>query len=209
MTPAAELCAAVGSGNKRMVRQILKRNPGAANGHDEFGQTPLSLALMLKLEDIAFLLMKNGADVSLECIAPSSGPNCGVGGGVTPIYIAAQMGLSRSIKALVAANADVNAAETCIGSTPLLMACENMHTGSVALLIEAKAALFQPTKTDGTTALCIAIQRNHGGAIRLLVEAKLDLNADVCPAPVNPNTPPVLIGGDSSNRLRYCVAKRI
>ena len=59
--------------------------------------------------------------------------------GVTPLLKAAQKGHTEIVTALLAAKADVNAANKTDGVTPLYMAAAKGHTEIVTTLLEANA----------------------------------------------------------------------
>ena len=73
-------------------------------------------------------LLKAGAD------AKERGPS-----GETMLMLAARNGNPETIKALVAAGADVNAKESLRGTTALMWAAEQSHPAAVKALLDAKA----------------------------------------------------------------------
>ncbi|MFB3111225.1 MAG: ankyrin repeat domain-containing protein, partial [Gemmatimonadales bacterium] len=69
--------------------------------------------------------------------------------GVTPLWRASLNGDTETVKLLLDANADVNAARKTDGVTPLYVASQNGHTETVKLLLDAKADVNAAHKTDG------------------------------------------------------------
>ena len=80
--------------------------------------------------------------------------------GLSPLYVAAQQGNSKCVRALIRAGADVNFTTRGYQATPLINASEEGMLGAVQALVEAGADVNRRNKL-GTTALGSAIKSGH------------------------------------------------
>ena len=130
---------------------------------DEHGRTQLHYACWADVEDVQRLceLVELGWPGSVKART---------GLGITPLMFASFCGHAGIVKALVAAGADVNAADNT-GWTALIWACCNCRLESVRLLVAAKA-LVNARGTDGLTPLNCS-RGNHGTTANPAIEALL------------------------------------
>lgn len=95
--------------------------------------------------------------------------------GSTLLIVAAQSGQLESVRTLLAARADLNAARND-GSTALIVALENQHPDVARTLIDAHADLNAATN-KGLTALASASRHGYLDIVRALLDAHVDVNA--------------------------------
>lgn len=96
--------------------------------------------------------------------------------GITPLISAAWDGEIEIVKALLAANADVNAGDSDINAGPLYRAAENGFTEIVRLLLAAGANVNARETQSNSTPLYMAVQNGHVETVKLLLSAKADPN---------------------------------
>lgn len=94
--------------------------------------------------------------------------------GYSHLMLAAQLGFTEGVEALIAANANLNI--TNEGGSALVYAAKNGHTGCVQALIKANADL-NITDSNGNSALFLAVINGHNDCVReiLKTNAKLDV----------------------------------
>jgi uncharacterized protein len=109
--------------------------------------------------------------LALVCVSTNTWANTEEG----DLYKAAYDGDLSRVKALIAANADVNA-KTGDGITALIYASQNGHQEVVHALIAAKADV-NAKANNGATALMAASQKGHKEVVQVLIAAKADVNA--------------------------------
>jgi ankyrin repeat protein len=172
--------------NKLWKEELEKENPDSTKldeylPHIDINETMGLYIASLKgnLNSVTYLLEK-GADKNKATTA-----------GVTPIFIASQIGHLEIVKALVAAGADVNIARKGSGITPLYSASEKGHLEIVKTLLEAgadvnKATTVSGTTVSGTTPLFIASFKGHLEIVKALVAAGADMNIAITDAGVTP-----------------------
>lgn len=114
--------------------------------------------------------------------------------GISPLCIAAEMGLIDAVRALIAAHADINKASPD-GDTPLFIAAENGHIDVVSALIAAHAIVNQAC-SDGATPLYIAAENGHIDVVNALIKAKANVNQE---APSDGATPPLCIAAENGH----------
>ncbi len=91
----------------------------------------------------------------------------------TPLFVAAELGQSGSVKILLAAKANVHLSRTSDGATPLFVAAENGHSEVVKILLAAGAKVETPRKS-GVPPIYIAAQNGHSEVVRILLAAGAD-----------------------------------
>ena len=157
---AAEFHDAVRSGDVQRVENLLDRGADK-NQRDEWGRTPLIVALQQDRAQAAALLLRRGVDPSLTDAW-----------GRTALLVAAQLRNNAAIEALIAARADVNAANRN-DITPLIAAAQTGNREALAMLVRAGAALDRQDNL-GWSALMWAAYRKDEPMVRLLIEAGAD-----------------------------------
>lgn len=101
----------------------------------------------------------------------------GSSGGVTALFMAAQVGSLELVQFFVERGARLNRMCGCAGgaSTALLIAAQNGHAGIVRFLAEAGACVDTPNDF-GLSPLWSAAQNGHTAVIRTLADAGADLD---------------------------------
>ena len=153
---------------KRILSYILRSRPGSLNAKDEYGSTPLHLAVRNRCAEAVKLLLKAGAQVNAQGKHGRTPLDHAYGirrakvkkllikhGGKTgleidfPLHYAALNGHTDIVKALLKAGADVNAKGDW-DDTPLHYAASWLRTETAKVLIEAGARLNAKTKSGWT-----------------------------------------------------------
>ncbi|MDO9165945.1 MAG: ankyrin repeat domain-containing protein [Rhodoferax sp.] len=153
---AVDIHSAIRTGDVQTVRQAVMAGANV-NAPDNWGRTPLIVALQQGKAAVVDLLLDQGASIALTDAW-----------GRTPLLVATQLRNTAAIRRLLARGADVNAANKN-DITPLIAAAQTGNLEAMRLLLEAGAA---PDRTDnlGWTALMWATNRNDEAAARMLVE---------------------------------------
>ena len=112
------------------------------------GRTPLHMAMGYGVDDVALLLLDQGAD-----------PRAVDGSDRTPLHGAASRGMIRTVRALLDAGVDINAQDD-EGNTPLHSAARGSQ-GPTAELLLAHGANTQLQNADGRTAAELARGGGH------------------------------------------------
>lgn len=118
------------SGDTSKVREFIATDKSNVNIRDKIGRTLLMEAAIFKKEDIARMLIDNGADVSTQEKK-----------GCTALHFAVQSNLTNVVKLLIEKGANINAQDD-YGNTPLLNALGSFDGYSkdiIILLIQAGA----------------------------------------------------------------------
>lgn len=158
------------------------------------GYSPLWCAISARHVDMARLLVKHGARVSLKAPSDSmplhqaaitgqsamaellldAGANvdCVDRESNTPLHYAATIGDIRTAKVLIREQADVNAKQER-GLTPLHWACHKGHEEMAKLLIESGARINAKSETFASPLHCAAA-RGHLGCAKVLVRKGAD-----------------------------------
>ena len=150
------LYEAAESGDIEAVKQHLADGTDIELKCTGCGSTALGHAAKHGHNEIAELLIENGADVSAKSLK-----------GLTPLHHAASEGHKEIAELLIAGGADVNA-KTKSGTTPLHLAAWKGHKVIAELLI-AKGANENAKADNGATPLDMAsgktanLLRKHGG----------------------------------------------
>jgi len=157
---ATDIHTAIRTGDAAAVRQALMAGADV-NKPDNWGRTPLIVALQQAKTDTAALLIKQGASISLTDAW-----------GRTPLLVATQLKNTVAIQLLLARGADVNLANRN-DITPLIAAAQTGNHEAITLLLDAGATLDR-TDNLGWTALMWAANRNDGPAVKMLVDKGAD-----------------------------------
>src|SRR5438093_881702 len=139
------LMLAARTGNLNAVKLLIDRGANV-NGADEFkGYTPLMFAATENQAEVAKLLIGHGANVNARSrrfefgsLKEAAGGALmeRAEGGMTPLQYAAREGNIETGRVLLAAGADVNAAEPQHNFTPMLIAIDNGRYDFASVLIE-------------------------------------------------------------------------
>ena len=149
--------------DKEAVRTLLKdgADVNAAQGD---GMTALHWASRTGDVDLAQMLLYAGANVKATTRL----------GAYTPLMMAAEQGHAAVIAALLAAGADVKAANAT-GTTPLMLAALSGDARAVTMLVENGAEVDAKEKSMQQTALMFATGSNRVDAIAALLKAGADV----------------------------------
>jgi len=153
---AADIHAAIRAGDADAVR-VAAQDSAELNRPDNWGRTPLIVALQQGKPALVELLVGRGASVRATDAW-----------GRTPLLVAAQLKNTPALRLLLARGADVDAANKN-DITPLIAAAQTGNTEGAALLLAAGAA---PDRADnlGWTALMWAAYRNDPAMVRMLLD---------------------------------------
>jgi hypothetical protein len=123
---------AAGSGDLEKVKLLVKEHPDLVSSKDEqYGQTPLHIAVFNGHKDVAEFLLANKADV-----------NAKAKNGSTPLHLAAAKGDKDMVELLLTNKADVNAVDND-GWSPMHSATY-WHQQGIADLLAAKGGKELP-----------------------------------------------------------------
>jgi protein-disulfide isomerase len=132
-----------------------------ANSRDNWGRTPLIVALQQGKTATAEVLVSKGANASLTDAW-----------GRTPLLVATQLRNTIAVRLLLGKGVDVDAANKN-DITPLIAAAQTGNREAADLLI-AKGALLDKQDNIGWTALMWAANRNDGETVRMLLSKGAD-----------------------------------
>lgn len=204
--------------------QLLVRAGAHVNAHEQWGnQTALMWAAAQRQPEMVRFLAHHGADVNARSVVRdwprkvTSEPrekNMDHGG-FTPLHYAAREGCAGCVKELLAAHADIDAADGR-GTTPLVLAIMNLQFDTAKALIEAGANV-QLWDFYGQTPLYAAVDLNtvprglrvdvpstdHATALdieRMLLERGANVNAQL-KLPL-PSRTPAFAGGRADKRVQ-------
>jgi uncharacterized protein len=152
-------------GDKAAVRSLILKKADV-NAPQIDGTTALHWAVQADDLELADLLIRNGAKVSVANVA-----------GATPLQLAAVNGSAPLLERLVAAGADPNAPLTRSGDTALMIASRTGKVDAVRVLLDRGAKVNAQETWGGTTALMWAVSEKHPDVAKLLVEHGADVNA--------------------------------
>lgn len=143
------------------------------------GVTPLHIAAATDQDDIAKLLIDNGADINAKTLT-----------GFTPLHWAASRDAIHTATLLINNDAEVSLAARN-GITPLHWAASKNSTNVLQILINVDADLSAVTDT-GLTPLHMAMKQSHGQSAVMLAEAKVDTEMKSPPQEALPDEPMVI-----------------
>jgi len=144
-------------GDAGIVKMLIKA--GAVVNVEGMQFTPLMVASVNGHEEVARVLINNGADVNTKRTYHR----------ITPLIMATTEGHMEIVKLLLAKGADVNA-KTRRAESPLYLATREGHKEIVKLLLE-KGADVNAKDNYGTTALKVASDIGHTDIVKMLKEA--------------------------------------
>ncbi len=150
-----DIHAAVRSGDVGAVETALKSGADV-NSPDNWGRTPLIVALQQRKAPVVEMLVNRGASVAATDAW-----------GRTPLLVATQLKNTAAIRLLLDKKSDVNAANKN-DITPLIAAAQTGNQEAATLLLAAGAA---PDRADnlGWTALMWAAYRKEDAIVKLLL----------------------------------------
>ncbi len=143
---------------------LLQKNILLLEGKDQYGFTPLMMAV--KLNQIAMVewLFQKGADFNVLSNE-----------GYTLLMIASFYGCIDVAKFLIKNGADLNA-QCENGDTALILAAESGHINIVELLLK-KGVNIESTGNKNKTAMMKAAARGHAKVVERLIKANANINA--------------------------------
>lgn len=155
-----DLFALVRSGDASAVKAAIEAGADT-NIRDNWGRSPLIVALQAGSTPIAEILIGKGAAVS--------GTDAW---GRTPLLVAVQLRNTAAVRLLLEKESDINAANKN-DITPLIAAAQTGNKEAAGLLISKGAQLDKPDNL-GWTALMWAANRNDGDIVRMLLAKGAD-----------------------------------
>ena len=164
-TPKSDVADAAMRGDKAAVR-ILVQKKADVNAPQIDGTTGLHWAVQADDLELADLLIRNGAKVSVATVA-----------GATPLQLAAVNGSAMLLDRLIAAGADPNAPLTRSGDTALMIASRTGKVDAVRMLLDHGAKVNTQETWGGTTALMWSVSEKHSEVTKVLIERGADVNA--------------------------------
>jgi len=147
------------------LRELIARNTDVKVARTD-GSTALHWAIHWENADAVDMLLKAGAD-----------PQAKTRLGMTPLFMAAEIGSPTLVAKLLAAGADPNLAALSNGEMPLMAAARSGNVDAVKALLDAKANVAARDTLRGTTALSWAAEQNHAAIVKLLLSRGADANA--------------------------------
>ena len=123
------------SGHRDLVR-LLIANGADVNDRDQFGVTPLALAVLGYHTAIVRELIENGADVKAKSTLDRS-----------PLHCAVAQGYEGMAKLLISSGADIGTVDKD-GKSPLQLARDGALPGMVRMLVDAETSKGRPSRFD-------------------------------------------------------------
>ena len=160
----AELLQAVRQGRWAQALNLVKQSRANPNATDEFGVSPLVLAVHAGQDELVRELLIRGAN-----------PNVVGADGYTPLGAAAQDGYPELIKALLKAGARLDL-PGATGLMPMHLACAGGHLAALNELLKSGADASMPN-THGLHAMDMAAYHGQVAVMKRLLEAGMPLDA--------------------------------
>jgi len=188
MSIAQQFFEAVKAGDAAQVQALLASNPELAHARDSDSLTPVMRATYAGRQQVADLLIDQGADVDIFAAAAlgqtdrlktlvQSGPQLVSAyspDGWTPLHLAAHFGQTEAAQVLLARGADIHARSTnSMCNTPLHAAMPTARRAMVELLL-ANGAEVNATQEGGFTALHEAAFQGNQELISVLLASGAD-----------------------------------
>lgn len=186
-----EFFEAIRAGDESKARSMLEADSTLLNAKDEKGLSPFVAAKYAGRNEVAALLLAQGAELDLfaasmagaeqrlvELVHGQDGVvNSYTGDGWTPLHLACFFAQPAAAAALIASGADVNArSRNAMQNTPLHAAAGGRSCDAVRALIEHGADV-NARQEGGWTALHAAAQNGDVEMVRLLIAAGADTQA--------------------------------
>lgn len=163
------------------------------NATDDWGETPLFIAIREGSVRCVLLLIRNGASLNVACkdgttpLYLAVKKSCGeivqellragavanpapLWDGTMPLHIAVLNGNKKITKALISSGADPDVADE-VGTTPLYIAARDGHNKCLKVLLNAGASTDITRFLDGATPLSVAAQNRNLRSVRKLLNA--------------------------------------
>lgn len=149
------------------IAKLLVSAGAKIDATDNFGSTPLSMAVSSGNVPVAQYLVNHGADVNYIS---------NLNGGLSVLSVAAIYGNLNMVKFLISVGANVNLPNGKDDVTPIMQAIDNGHFTVAKYLISAGANINTPN-TAGDTALAVAASYGQVNAVDFLLanHAKVDI----------------------------------
>lgn len=140
------------------------------NTRNRSGQTALMMAASAGHMEIVKLLLKRGADISIQDDLRDGNPR------FTAYEYAGRNGNTEVVKTLLETSPNVDATSPG-GWTALMRASLNGYTDTVKLLLGKGAWVNRKSDDLGATALMLASKTGHADIVKILLDKEADLNA--------------------------------
>ncbi|RYO85912.1 hypothetical protein DL766_003956 [Monosporascus sp. MC13-8B] len=148
----------------KAVSKLLLDKGADIEAEDEYGRTPLLLAILFKYEAVVRLLLDEGADIEAKKKF-----------GQTPLSTAILNGYKTIVELLLNKGADIEAKNES-GQTPLLLAAFTGNETVVELLLD-RGANIEAKDKFGWTSLSIAALYKREAVVELLLDRGADIEA--------------------------------
>lgn len=182
-------------GRAAMTYDLLKAGEDP-NARDEYGRTPLWIAVTAKDMELVKHLLDNGADINMApddgrtplCYAVQDGQlgvarfliekgadvNIARNGKRTPLYMAVSGNMPEMTQLLIENGADVNAS-TDYDWSPLMRACKNGNTNLIRMLLRHGAEVNVAGR-NGWSPLMLACDNGNTEVVQALLRETPDVN---------------------------------
>lgn len=163
VTPLMEAARA---GDTQSMRELIKAG-ARINETRNNGRTALMAAVRSRRQEAVWFLIDRDADANVQALeGVSSNSND------TALTMAAGRGVPGIVRALIGANADLEA-RNAMGYTALMQAaCSDYVNAAIVRALLVAGAAISPKGVDGETALTLARQRGGTETVQLLLEAE-------------------------------------